>query len=116
MKRISRVVVGACLGLALVLSWRYPHAARLQGAAVAFVVGALLAPLVGLLLRGRFRCPRCQTDLHMLSLQQYRRERRKQGWFRFYRQHFDGTRPMQLTWDRWSSCPRCGLSLDDPHP
>jgi hypothetical protein len=112
-KRFTRMknwfVVGAAIVGVVFSVWRYPqhaHQSPLQ-----FGVYAVLGMLLGLvwvwLLRGRFLCPGCGTDLQKRNAERFRQERRERGWLNADR---------RLFWEAWDACPRCGRSFDDPYP
>lgn len=104
--RITYFAVGPAIVVVCLLIWRYPHLTRLQNAGIGLLLGLLCVPVLMLAFRRRFLCPRCGTDLGKLNQQEIRRERRERGWFSVR---------MQLVWDRWSACPRCGVSFTEPY-
>jgi hypothetical protein len=106
-KRITYCMVVAAIVVVCVLDWHYPHLTRWQNAGVGLLLGLPFVAVLMLVLRRRFLCPRCGTDLGKLRQQEIRRERRERGWFSVQ---------MQLLWDAWSACPHCGVSFSDPYP
>src|SRR5690349_11460028 len=106
-RRIKYCAVAAGILVACLLTWRYPHLTRLQSAGVGLLLGIPFAIVLFLLLRKRFLCPRCGTDLGKLRQQEVRRERRARGWF-----NVETRQP----WDVWQACPHCGVSFKEPYP
>jgi hypothetical protein len=105
-RRIQRWAVGGVIVLACLVTWRYPDLTRLQNLGISVLLGVAILVILALLLRRRFLCPRCGTDLGKLRRQEVRQERRARGWFNV---------PMRLFWDVWDACPHCKVSLDDPY-
>lgn len=104
--RIKYYTVGSGIVLCCLLTWRYPHMTRLQSTGVGLMLGIPFSAVIMLVLRRRFLCPRCGTDLARLQQQELRRERRSRGWFNVQMRHF---------WDTWNACPSCSLSFNEPY-
>jgi hypothetical protein len=112
-RRFNRIKYGftvVAIVLAGVLVWRYPHQTPEQYLTYGVVLGIPLALVLRWLLRGRFLCPRCGTDLQKLRVEQRRQARRERGQLGYF--NVDA-QPFYETWD---ACPRCGCSFDDPYP
>ena len=109
-KRVFDRIKYGCVALAIVLvaltEWRYPHLTRLQNAGIGLLLGVPISAILVLVLRGRFLCPRCGTDLGKLRNREARNERRGRGWFSADR---------RLLWEAWDACPHCGVSFHEPY-
>jgi hypothetical protein len=109
-KRVFDRIKYGCVALAIVLvaltEWRYPHLTRLQNAGIGLLLGVPISAILVLVLRGRFLCPRCGTDLGKLRNREVRKKRRVRGRFSADR---------RLLWDVWNACPHCGVSFDEPY-
>ena len=104
--RIKYYAATSAILLSCLLTWRYPHLTRLQSAGAGLVSGIPFFAVLTLVLRRRFLCPRCGTNLARLQQQELRRERRARGWFNVQIRHF---------WDTWNACPTCSLGFNEPY-
>lgn len=90
------IAVGSVVFIAFI--WRYPHAPRRQSGLLGLLLGVVLAPVLVMLGRVLYRCPRCHADFQKLRVEQLGR------W------HPD----RRMYWQLWDACPQCHVSFDEP--
>lgn len=98
--RIKRVVVIGVVILVVFLTWYFPRATWSQGAIFAVLGGLLLGIGLSLLLKTVYKCPRCGGNLRQTRPQQ---------------QPGANVRDARSYWERWDSCPTCGVRFDEPY-
>jgi hypothetical protein len=106
-RRVWNRIMFGDLGVATMLcafvAVYYPHLTRLQSAEVSVLLVVPMIVLVKVLVRRKFRCPRCGADLLKLR----RGDRRRSA---ADRQMFD----RRMFWEAWNACPRCEIGFDEP--
>ena len=93
--RIKYGAVGGALVVVAAILWLYPDITKQQMIVPALVMGAVVGLAVGGIGRLVYRCPKCGAYMTMKGE--------------------TPIRPDAATfWNRWSACPHCGVSLDEP--
>jgi hypothetical protein len=97
-RRATHFAVIVSVLMAVFINLQYPDSTPLRDLMAALGMGVVLAVVLLLVFKGRFKCPRCGAD--------FRKLRRAQlGRF---------NRDTRMYWELWDACPRCRVSFDAP--
>lgn len=109
LKRLKYFITAAAIGLVLLSIWLFPEQTRLHSVVATLLVAIILIPLILVAVRGRFRCPRCGTDLARLRRQELLvvRENALAAIFNV---------DLRVFSEAWDECPNCHVNFDEPYP
>lgn len=98
-RRVTYITVIAVVLMVVLIGLRYHHFTRMQNLMVGLIVGIPVSVVLLLVLKGRFKCPRCGADFQKLRRAQH-------GRF---------ARDARMFWEVWDACPNCGVNFDAPY-